>query len=986
MAADGSLRFETKIDTSDFDASISTLEKALDRLSNAVNKLSGNLMTAFQSAGNAAETTADKAQEAAQGIDTVAESAKEATKEAADLEKEMEKIQVHFEEDSKPVEIPERRIPVENPDSYGYDRSAIDFVENYGKETQEAQKHVNEFRQEISFLQSQMKQMEAHGMWFGDEEYDTAFLKISRVNQDLRDYKKELLSPTTNGGNIARDAQIASEEVVHLTQRLKELKARQSELENAGVGLGYQEYDSNVQEISSITERLGQYRRELVESETESNTFSGIVKNAFSAASGAIAKFAGSIGGKISSGVKLAAKNLKSLIKPADKASKSILKLSNMFKLMLIRMAMRGVIQGIKEGMQNLVQYSDDANRSVSSLMNGMTYLKNSFAAAFSPILSFVAPVLNTLIDLLATALGYINQFFSALGGSSTFVRAKKVNEDYAKSLKKTGSAADDAKKSLAGFDDLNVLNDQNSGSGGSSGSVDPSQMFETVTVDEAVSGFAEQIRSAFEAGNWKELGTLMGDKFNEAVDGIDWSGMGHKIGYGLNGAVQTAYWFLKTVDFHNIGQHVAELINGALEEVDTTFIGRTIVRWFTLKFDFILGLLGGLDWGLIARKVSDCIKGAFDEATEWLKGYDWSQMGKDLWNNIKEVVANIDWGGTATSIFTFLGTAIRSAFDFLGGFFGSVGADIKAWWDSEIQGQDWKETAGNLLNAIGHGFADIGGWVVENIVDPLCNALLGDDLWTDMKQAGSDMWAGFTQGITDFFNDPGGWIKDNIVDPFVNCVKDLFGIHSPSTVMAELGVYLIEGLMEGIKNFLPNLLNTLSKMIGEMKQKLSEIITYVSGAFKNGWEKAWNGVKDAFKGVFNGIISILESALNYIVDGINELSFDVPDWVPKVGGTTFGFDIQPFHLPRLASGTVVPPRAGEFAAILGDNNRETEVVSPLSTMKQAFLEAMREGGMDFGGGAIYLTVNLDGKAVYDTVVKRNQMTKKQTGKNPLMV
>src|SRR5699024_10811845 len=45
------------------------------------------------------------------------------------------------------------------------------------------------------------------------------------------------------------------------------------------------------------------------------------------------------------------------------------------------------------------------------------------------------------------------------------------------------------------------------------------------------------------------------------------------------------------------------------------------------------------------------------------------------------------------------------------------------------------------------------------------------------------------------------------------------------------------------------------------------------------------------------------------------------------------------YRMPRIATGTVVPPRAGEFAAILGDTNRDTEVVSPLSTMRQALKE-----------------------------------------------
>ena len=74
-----------------------------------------------------------------------------------------------------------------------------------------------------------------------------------------------------------------------------------------------------------------------------------------------------------------------------------------------------------------------------------------------------------------------------------------------------------------------------------------------------------------------------------------------------------------------------------------------------------------------------------------------------------------------------------------------------------------------------------------------------------------------------------------------------------------------------------------------------------------------------------------------------------MPDWVPGLGGKTLGFNIHEIgevELQRLATGTVVPANYGEFAAILGDNKRETEVVSPLSTMKQAMLEALKESGI----------------------------------------
>ena len=87
-------------------------------------------------------------------------------------------------------------------------------------------------------------------------------------------------------------------------------------------------------------------------------------------------------------------------------------------------------------------------------------------------------------------------------------------------------------------------------------------------------------------------------------------------------------------------------------------------------------------------------------------------------------------------------------------------------------------------------------------------------------------------------------------------------------------------------------------------------------------------------------------------------------------------------NLGLTPTGSVIPPNR-EFLAVLGDNTRETEVVSPVSTMKQAFIEAMREMGM--GDGTFNFTVNLDGKTVAKNTVKHiNNMTR-QAGKPVLL-
>ena len=121
-------------------------------------------------------------------------------------------------------------------------------------------------------------------------------------------------------------------------------------------------------------------------------------------------------------------------------------------------------------------------------------------------------------------------------------------------------------------------------------------------------------------------------------------------------------------------------------------------------------------------------------------------------------------------------------------------------------------------------------------------------------------------------------------------------------------------------------------------------LINFVLGIFAGNWGRAWNGVKDVFRGAFNGIVSIAESAVNFIIRALNRVSFNVPRWVPRIGGSHFGFNLSQIYIPRLATGTVVPPNAGEFMAVLGDNKKETEVVSPLSTIKQAVAEVVGSG------------------------------------------
>jgi len=137
---------------------------------------------------------------------------------------------------------------------------------------------------------------------------------------------------------------------------------------------------------------------------------------------------------------------------------------------------------------------------------------------------------------------------------------------------------------------------------------------------------------------------------------------------------------------------------------------------------------------------------------------------------------------------------------------------------------------------------------------------------------------------------------------------------------------------------------------------------------------------------VFSNVVNVLIDGLNFVIAAPFEAINSAISWVRNLEIAGF----EPFsglheinipQIPRLASGTVVPANYGEFLAVLGDNKRETEVVSPLSTIKQA----VRDAAGEFKGGDINLNVNLDGKSIYRTIIKRNNESIRMTGRNPLV-
>lgn len=166
---------------------------------------------------------------------------------------------------------------------------------------------------------------------------------------------------------------------------------------------------------------------------------------------------------------------------------------------------------------------------------------------------------------------------------------------------------------------------------------------------------------------------------------------------------------------------------------------------------------------------------------------------------------------------------------------------------------------------------------------------------------------------------------------------------------IVETGYKLLVGLVEKLPDALVEIIKGISGIVDDILKAFG----FEDGLGK-GLSDIWNSIWDIIKGVINtiigginGMVSAVESAINFIIDAINSLSWEIPDWVPLVGGETFGFDIPNvsfYKIPELAEGAVIPPN-NPFLAVLGDQSSGTNIEAPLDTIKQALQEAMVVGG-----------------------------------------
>lgn len=592
--------------------------------------------------------------------------------------------------------------------------------------------------------------------------------------------------------------------------------------------------------------------------------------------------------------MELAAKNVSDSMNTFSK------RVSGLFKRVLVFSLITRALQSLRTWLGKTIMQNEEARAAVARL-------KAAFLTLAQPILQVVIPVFVRLVDILTQVVTAIAKFFGMLSGKSwgTQVSAAKGLTEEKEALEGVGSAAEDASKSMASFDEINQItsnqaSDAGGGGGGSSGTEGITPDFSNLDMAEDKLHDILGIVGAIAAGllAWK-IASMFTDDLSK-IGGI---------ALAAAGAFALIYFWLDAwkngIDLQNFAGMLAGLValaGGLAIAFGATAAGIALV-------------VGGLAMLIVGIK-------------------DVIENGLTLENTLT-IIAGLLAAGIGIGLLTgnwipLLIAAIASVLLALVYFTGH-GEELISGLKDVVEG------FGKFFKGVFSGDLKLAAEGAKQI-------------WEGMKKT----WNAIVSSIRDAWNAFITWMQSK--NPALAAIFQTIG-------------------------------KLFSDQYNAWVKILKGLITFLTGIFTGDWKKAWNGVLEILKGIWNLIVGTVEGAINFIIDGINllisalnKIQVNIPEWVPLLGGKTFGINIAPvsrIELPRLASGAVIPPNR-EFLAVLGDQKSGTNIETPLETMLQAFRQALNENGGS--GRSITVVLEMDKREFARAVYKANNDETQRVG------
>ncbi|WP_193510486.1 tape measure protein [Cryobacterium sp. BB736] len=382
-------------------------------------------------------------------------------------------------------------------------------------------------------------------------------------------------------------------------------------------------------------------------------------------------------------------------------------------------------------------------------------------------------------------------------------------------------------------------------------------------------------------------------------------------------------------------------------------------------------GLAGFMESvGLAARKVADFVSGTLMPALSNFGGW---------------VVANKDWiiaiavavGGAAIAMkawttaiaiwqgITKAATAIQFAFNLVMAanpimlvimaiaalvaglvYFFTQTETGRAIWETftQVVGTAMTWLWETILKPIFDAIGAIFGWLWDNIILPIVTSIM---LYVGLWAAAFEwLWNTILKPVFDKIGEIFTWIWETIIQPIINYIE--LAVKAWGIIFDWLWANAIKPALDKVGEIFTWLWDTIIKPVAD----------FIGGAIEtvgNTIEDVFGGISDFIGNAFQSVLNVVRGPINALIDlingvigGLNSISVDIPDWVPLVGGQTWGLNIP--KIPRLAEGGIIRKTQGGILANIGEG-RYDEAVVPLTP---EFMESLAGGGKRTENRPIY--------------------------------
>ena len=741
----------------------------------------------------------------------------------------------------------------------GYDgeiriNTKIDVAEAQ-QELIKLQNHMNKTAQKIETLSKKMKEMETAKV--PTEEYKEVQShitstrdKLSALNEKMEKYIE--LGKNTNSNafkSMQYDAAQLENTLIYLEGEMRELKASGRAFMNQTGTDAYKKVSVDLQNANGEMTIIKSKMQEVLAKQKKIN---------------------GEGFKKLSQSAQKASGSMKKLAKSNAGAQKGFSSLTGSIKQMVLSMVVFTVMQKgiefLKSGLQNLAVYSKEYNKSMSELTSSTSQLKNAFAVAFQPILNVVIPILSKLVNWISAAANAVSRFFAILGGKSTYTKAIKQNKDYAASLDKVGGSADKTKGSLAGFDELEVMqkNDSSSGGGGTDGadgsgfieeSVGDTSKFEAIK--QALGEIVNIFKSGFAAGlgDWESRLTDIQQKTQMIKDAL-------KNIFTDPAVVSGAATFAQAL-IYNLG-----VVVGAVASIGLTIAQNLIggiALYLTENTDRIKQYL--VNMFDIGTDIANLI-GSFAESFAYVFEAFGSENGQKLTANLIGIFSSAFMG-----VSELCGRLVRDLLNII----------IKPFVDN-------KEALRTALEGFLGTAATVCG-TIKNTIDNTFNKLLEvydehikpffDSIATGLSElAGKflEFWNTQVQPVMNSLAAKFDEVMSQHIQPMLNNAIELFGSIADALktlweqMLKPLIAWVIENVLPVLLPIFKSLYTGVLECIGFISDAISGLITvirgiidFLVGVFTGDWDRAWNAVATIVSGVMDRIEAKINLALTAV-------------------------------------------------------------------------------------------------------------------------